>query len=100
MYKFRNNPYICSTLVLCHQKEDRLHHAVLLIQRDAGINRMERILLEEAYSYDPCDLQYQFLVIREHITSYELYDLHQGTFIIQDGDQPVPVCYEQPAYVL
>ena len=52
---------------------------------------MERILLQEAQTNHTGDLKSQLLIIRKHIATDQLYDLHQAALLVQDRHELVSV---------
>ena len=44
---------------------------------------MEGVLLQEAQTDYPGDLQHQLLVVRQNVAADQLDDLHQAAFLVQ-----------------
>ena len=55
---------------------------------------MERILLKESKTDNPCNLQSQLLVIRKNITTDQLNDFHQRALLVQNRHQLITVAYK------
>ena len=80
--------------------QDGIHHQILLLHGNAGIVFVERILLQKTETDHAGDFEYQFLVIRKHIASDQLYDFQQAALLIEKSHQPVAVIHELRRYII
>ena len=74
--------------------EDGFHHQELLFHRNTGVFLVKSVLLQEAQTDNPGDLQRQLLVIRKNIASDQLDDLHKRAFLVEDSHDLVSVINE------
>ena len=74
--------------------KDDLHHAKLFFHRHIGVLFVECILLQKSKPDHTRNLKHQFLIVRKHITSNQLYDLIQTIFHRQKIQDLIPTLHE------
>ena len=80
--------------------QDRIHHQELFFHRNAGVIRVECILLQETKTNHTGNLKDKFLIIREYVASDQFYNLKKTAFLIQKCHQTVAVINEFRRYIV